>query len=53
LEEIDLGKFTKLQTSISQTDLSLQSANTAMVGMTPGNDGKKEEDEFEWLHQYH
>lgn len=47
LEEIDLESY-KLQNQYT-TDLSLQSANTAMVGMTPGNDGKKEEDEFEWL----
>jgi type I restriction enzyme R subunit len=47
LEEIDLDSY-KLQHQFT-TDLALQSQNTAMQGMTPGGDGKKEEDELEWL----
>ncbi len=47
LEEIDLDSY-KLQHQFT-TDLTLQSANNAMQGMTPGGDGKKEDEEFEWL----
>jgi type I restriction enzyme, R subunit len=47
LEEIDLESY-KLQHQFT-TDLALQSNNTAMEGMTPGGDGKKENEEFEWL----
>jgi type I restriction enzyme, R subunit len=47
LEEIDLDSY-KLQHQFT-TDLVLQSANNSMQGMTPGGDGKKEEEEFEWL----
>jgi len=47
LEEIDLDSY-KLQHQFT-TDLVLQSQNTAMQGMTPGTDGKKEEEEIEWL----
>lgn len=47
LEEIDLDSY-KLQHQFT-TDLALQSQNTAMQGMTPGGDGKKEDGEFEWL----
>ena len=47
LEEIDLDSY-KLQHQFT-TDLALQSQNTAMQGMTPGGDGKKEDEELEWL----
>lgn len=47
LEEIDLDSY-KLQHQFT-TNLVLESNNTAMQGMTPGNDSKKEDDEFEWL----
>ncbi len=47
LEEIDLESY-KLQHQFT-TDLVLQSSNTAMQGMTPGSDGKKEDEEIEWL----
>lgn len=47
LEEIDLDSY-KLQHQFT-TDLALQSNNAEMQGMTPGSDGKKVEDEFEWL----
>lgn len=47
LEEIDLDSY-KLQHQFT-TDLALQSNNTAMQGMTPGGDGKKGDDEIEWL----
>ncbi|MBL7766291.1 MAG: type I restriction endonuclease subunit R [Chitinophagaceae bacterium] len=47
LEEIDLESY-KLQHQFT-TDLSLESNNTAMQGMTPGGDGKKEDEEIEWL----
>jgi type I restriction enzyme R subunit len=47
LEEIDLESY-KLQHQFT-TDLALQSQDTAMQGMTAGGDGKKEDEEFEWL----
>lgn len=47
LEEIDLDSY-KLQHQFT-TDLALESNNTAMQGMTPGSDGKKEDEELEWL----
>jgi len=47
LEEIDLDSY-KLQHQFT-TDLELQSQNTSMQGMTPGSDGKKEDEEIEWL----
>lgn len=47
LEEIDLDSY-KLQHQFT-TELALQSNNTAMQGMTPGSDGKKEDEELEWL----
>jgi type I restriction enzyme R subunit len=47
LEEIDLDSY-KLQHQFT-TDLALQSQNTGMQGMTPGGDGKKEDEELEWL----
>jgi type I restriction enzyme R subunit len=47
LEEIDLESY-KLQHQFT-TNLVLESSNTAMLGMTPGGESKKEEDEFEWL----
>ncbi len=47
LEEIDLESY-KLQHQFT-TDLALQSQNTGMQGMTPGGEGKKDDDEFEWL----
>lgn len=47
LEEIDLDSY-KLQHQFT-TDLALQSQNTSMQGMTPGGDGKKEDEELEWL----
>jgi type I restriction enzyme R subunit len=47
LEEIDLDSY-KLQHKFT-TDLTLDSNDTAMQGMAPGNDGKKENEEFEWL----
>jgi type I restriction enzyme R subunit len=47
LEEIDLDSY-KLQHQFT-TDLSLQSNDTGMQGMSPGGDGKKETDELEWL----
>jgi type I restriction enzyme R subunit len=47
LEEIDLDSY-KLQHQFT-TELTLQSNNAAMQGMTPGSDGKKEEEELEWL----
>lgn len=47
LEEIDLDSY-KLQHQFT-TDLQLESGNTAMQGMSPGGDGKKEDEELEWL----
>jgi len=47
LEEIDLDSY-RLQHQFT-IDLSLQSSNTPMQGMTPGSDGKKENEEYEWL----
>lgn len=47
LEEIDLDSY-KLQHQFT-IDLALQSNNTAMRGMTPGGDGKKNDEELEWL----
>jgi type I restriction enzyme R subunit len=47
LDEIDLDSY-KLQFQF-KTDLSLQSNNTPMQGLSPGGDGKKDEDEMEWL----
>jgi type I restriction enzyme R subunit len=47
LEEIDLDSY-KLQHQFT-VDLELQTQNTAMQGMTPGGEGKKEDEEFEWL----
>jgi type I restriction enzyme R subunit len=47
LEEIDLDSY-KLQHQFT-TDLQLQSSNTAMQGMTPGGEAKKNDEEFEWL----
>lgn len=47
LEEIDLDSY-KLQFQF-KTDLQLQTNNASMQGMTPGGEGKKEEDELEWL----
>ena len=47
LEEIDLDSY-KLQHQFT-TDLALESNNTAMQGMKPGSDGKKEDEELEWL----
>lgn len=47
LEEIDLDSY-KLQHQFT-TDLALQSQNTAMHGMNPGGDGKREDEEYEWL----
>lgn len=47
LEEIDLDSY-KLQHQFT-TDLQLQSNNTPMQGMSPGGDGKKEDEETEWL----
>lgn len=47
LEEIDLDSY-KLQHQFT-TDLGLQNQNSAMQGMTPGGDGKKEDEELEWL----
>ncbi|SEJ41707.1 type I restriction enzyme, R subunit [Dyadobacter koreensis] len=47
LEEIDLDSY-KLQHQFT-TDLALESNSTAMQGMTPGGDGKKEDEENEWL----
>jgi len=47
LEEIDLDSY-KLQHQFT-TDLALESQNTSMQGMTPGGDGKKEDEELEWL----
>jgi len=47
LDEIDLESY-KLQHQFT-TDLVLQSNNTGMQGMSPGSDGKKEDEEFEWL----
>jgi type I restriction enzyme R subunit len=47
LEEIDLDSY-KLQHQFT-TNLSLQSSDTSMQGMTPGGGGKKEDEEFEWL----
>jgi type I restriction enzyme R subunit len=45
-EEIDLDSY-KLQHQF-KTDLALQRQNTSMEGMTPGGDGKKEDEELEW-----
>ncbi|MCF8324782.1 MAG: DEAD/DEAH box helicase family protein [Leadbetterella sp.] len=45
-EEIDLDSY-KLQYQF-KTDLALQRQNTSMEGMTPGGDGKKEDEELEW-----
>lgn len=47
LEEIDLDSY-KLQ-HLFTSELTLESQNTAMQGMTPGGDGKKDEEEIEWL----
>jgi len=47
LEDIDLDSY-KLQHQFT-TDLALQSQNTSMQGMTPGGDGKKKDEELEWL----
>ena len=47
LDEIDLDSY-KLQFQF-KTDLDLQSNNTPMQGLSPGGDGKKDEDEMEWL----
>jgi type I restriction enzyme R subunit len=47
LEEIDLDSY-KLQHQFT-TDLILQTNNSAMQGMAPGSDGKKEDEEIEWL----
>jgi type I restriction enzyme R subunit len=47
LEEIDLDSY-KLQHQFT-TDLQLESTNSAMQGMTPGGDVKKEEEEIEWI----
>ncbi len=47
LEEIDLDSY-KLQHQFT-THLQLESNNTAMQGMTPGSEGKKEDEEIEWL----
>jgi type I restriction enzyme R subunit len=47
LEEIDLDSY-KLQHQFT-TDLTLETSDTAMQGMTPGSDGGKEIEEYEWL----
>lgn len=47
LGEIDLDSY-KLQHQFT-TDLQLQTADTAMQGMTPAGASKPAEDEFEWL----
>lgn len=47
LEEINLDSY-KLQHQFT-TDLQLESNNSALKGMTPGNDGKKDQEEFDWL----
>ena len=47
LGEIDLDSY-KLQ-HLFTVDLELQTANTAMQGMTPGGPAKPADDEFEWL----
>jgi type I restriction enzyme R subunit len=47
LEEIDLDSY-KLQHQFT-TDLGLESNSTAMQGMAPGGDGKKEDEDNEWL----
>jgi type I restriction enzyme R subunit len=47
LDEIDLESY-KLQHQFS-TDLVLHTNNTGMQGMAPGSDGKKEDEELEWL----
>lgn len=47
LEEIDLDSY-KLQHKFT-TDLTLESNDSAMQGLSPGNDGKKENEELEWL----
>lgn len=47
LEEVDLDSY-KLQHQFT-TNLELESANTAMKGMTPGGPGRKEDEEQEWL----
>lgn len=47
LEEVDLESY-KLQHQFT-TNLELESANTAMKGMTPGSEGRKEGEEQEWL----
>lgn len=47
LEEVDLESY-KLQHQFT-SNLQLESANSAMQGMTPGGSGKKEAEETEWL----
>ncbi len=47
LEEIDLDSY-KLQHQFT-THLQLQSNDNAMHGMTPSNNGKKDDEEKEWL----
>ena len=47
LEEVDLESY-KLQHQFT-SNLQLESANTAMKGMTPGGAGKKDDEEIEWL----
>lgn len=47
LEEINLETY-KLQKQFT-VNLELQSQNTAMHGMAPGGEGKKQDDEYEWL----
>jgi type I restriction enzyme R subunit len=47
LEEIDLDSY-KLQHQFT-TDLVLETNNSAMQGMTPGSEGKKDDEELEWL----
>jgi type I restriction enzyme R subunit len=47
LEEIDLDSY-KLQ-RLSTSSIELTSQDSAMQGMSPGGDGKKEVEELEWL----
>lgn len=47
LEEIDLDSY-KLQHQFT-ADLTLNSQNTPMQGMTTGGDGRKVDEEMEWL----
>jgi len=47
LEEVDLDSY-KLQHQFT-TDLTLESSNSSMQGMTPGGDTKSNPDEMEWL----